>query len=948
MDFVKSKIPKDMTLDRNEPGDMGEFAYAMQDKGEFMAGIFSNPAIRKVLSELPYEGKSVFTRIVDSIKDLLGIKSGSVVDHVFDSMMEVGTERENIHSNIEDTFNKLRRDEPARRVMDEAVGWREKLSRTVAKWAGESAPRTVAASDEVGNKLIHYASAKIAAPAEARALASDVLGDRRNDPVFRAKLDAVLIEDRLRAIKGATSTVVGMEGSPFKTVKQLSDAKNDPAIRQAIEIHKATVQKQAESQHLGVGGKLAALGRETGAFVNLKAMFGDDEQAARQFAGIGGGRSGLTNPLQRSSAFSKKAKGTAERYQFDYAKTAERMITANYEEYTKQQLYDAYVAKGLAIADRPGIPSPTIGGQKTVKIPIERRRSEAPQNLWVRQDLAGELQAALQTDSQWEKGALGHVADIATDVQVAGPTDVTFHTVNMIASIMGSQGGKSAVGDILRRALGVREIDTIGRVASNLVKVIMDKPETQHVVADLAKIGALRGTAKSSGLITKGLEKLGVEGGTARWFDPNFYSGKMIEFVDKAGRLALNDMYSNLVDRKLVEDSDTGRREFINRMGQYNDRLMTKFQAAARNLGVSPFVVAGRNFNRLAFQRLLVNPGLRAANPQAWAKLRLIEGVGLMTTLFTVPVVANLTLTGKPFGRDSSIPVGAIDLGTDDPNGKHRYFDPLQMILLRRGLRISGVQSAVKGIESGQPWTHAAMNDIFTGVVHPWAGPVISAGKIIGTGRDVSGYLVSRNPENYGDNVIAALKNVNPTVASFFAGKEKGLLQPIGVKTAGSESFYERSNQEAQKQYGLDYEKLTVSQRASVQKQLDKTKPVQDELAKRSAAVKALWRDFEREDELQAALPDDVQKWLADKKLSLAGYESELTQSKEKIPLTQDESKRYQELLATNYEKMIRPLMAQPETSQKKLNLRLDQARLRARAALRRELGNPKEQTNKQ
>lgn len=77
----------------------------------------------------------------------------------------------------------------------------ETADAVLRKAAGESVPKTMAASAASGNAMVRFASAQTAAPHIARSLIRDVLGDRWNDKAFRERFGAVLVEDRLRAIR---------------------------------------------------------------------------------------------------------------------------------------------------------------------------------------------------------------------------------------------------------------------------------------------------------------------------------------------------------------------------------------------------------------------------------------------------------------------------------------------------------------------------------------------------------------------------------------------------------------------------------------------------------------------------------------------------------------------------------------------------------------------------
>jgi hypothetical protein len=516
----------------------------------------------------------------------------------------------------------------------------------------------------------------------------------------------------------------------------------------------------------------------TGAFVNLKAIFeGGEENLLR-----GGGRGNLMNPLRRPSRFSKTAAGTAEKYETDYRTISQRMIEGNYEESTKRQMYDQLVKDGLAQMKDPGEPAPEIGGKPAVKFTIERKGVPAGENkvrtyvknLWVRSDLAGEVRQALDVDGPVQRSGIVNAATLLNRIQLAGPTDAVWHTANMLGSIAGSQGGKNVLVDMARKLPGVNLPDAIGRVVASSIKVLAKTPEVQRQIAELADIGAMR---------SKGVAKEG------RLAAITNFNHNVISMVDKAGRLVRDDMYKNLVSRGLVEDTPSNRREWVNQMGQYNGRLMGQFQRFFKDAGFSPFVVAGRNFNRMAMRRITMDPGIKAISPKAAVEMRAIEAFGTIATLFAIPALANYLLTGTPAGRPGT-KMGQIDTGKDD-QGKHVVIDPAQWTGHRRGLRISGLQAVIEGAQRGETRgriRQEVIRDILGGVVHPWAGPSVSAVSVGVTGYSPTFYKESENPKDYGANITAALKQLNPTAGAFLKGDAKGTggLKGAGLSLAGA------------------------------------------------------------------------------------------------------------------------------------------------------------------
>lgn len=652
----------------------------------------------------------------------------------------------------------------------------ETIDRITRQLAGHSAPITMAAGEASGEALIRFASARGTGKLMGRAKAAEVLGEDFKNARFREKLGAVIVEDQLRATKAKFQSMADREsdpalkseyqdmadaagrlGSPFKSEAEFRDALSDPKVQAALDRHKQVVQPIAEEAHRMLGGKMMEAGEVTGTFANLIAILGE-EPVQKAF---GGGRGELTRPRKRPSRFFFERKGTAEKYETDYEKIASRMIEGNFDEVAKRELYDQLVQDGLAVVQKPGLPAPEIGGKKSQKFEIQRRGTPVgttqTENLWVREDVARELRQAQDTDGAVARAGWVRAAAVANAIQLAGPTDAFFHVANMLSSISRSQGGRNMLIDLGRKLPGVNIADTLARVAVSAKRVIQDSPEIRKRIAELSDIGAMRP-----------LREFTPSEGFRR-FVPHELGGKFIQLLDVAGRLVREDLFNNLVKRGLVDDTPVNRREWVNQLGQYNPRLMTKFQREMRDFGFSPFVVAGRNFNRNAIRSLLLSQGVKAASPTAWAKMKAVDLAGLAMTIFVVSAFINYLTTGNPNGRPGT-KVGEIDTGKGNIK-----IDPLQWTGLRRGMRITGIDALTSGARwnsSSRETKRRAGVDIVNGLIHPWAGPVPKALAIGATGYGSVGFKESKDPNDFGQNLLAAVEQLNPVVRSALKGWE--------------------------------------------------------------------------------------------------------------------------------------------------------------------------------
>lgn len=1003
---AKATLERIMKESRVKLWDDDDLGYYHQDLHEFVAGIMDSTRMRQHLSSFKFgEGETWYQRAWNAICELLGVKKGSALEAALNTMQEIGQDRvqweENKRAYYQDPVanaehrvgmmaEKVLGQEgwepekpespqappvklPPPPVRDRALG--ERVAAARSSFARRTLPAHMAADKNTAEWLVRYASARIAAPEVARAKANEVLGGRWKDKAWDKLLGSVLVEDRLRGMKAEFNrlaaaqkdpikqrelldkaqdvvSIIGRE-SPIRTEAQYQALLADPEIKAAIQRHKDTVQNYAQHMHNALGGQNAAEGEQTAAFVNLAALLSDDVDTARAMM-FGSTRGNILNPLKKKSAFSKQASGTAEKYELSYRTLAERMVRGNYERYALARYYEAAVAAGLAVEAQPGAAQETAKGVKLEKT-TNLLRGSGPgmtmrRDFWLRPDLMEEYRQAVNTDTGWAKGLAGTIAAGLTEVQLAGPVDATWHTVNMLGVIAQSQGAGPWWYDAVRKAGGpVSVLDAVIRVGYEAMKVMAEDGEyhkllnvlapegtgrraaleekgleSQARTARLSQIGAGRGVAEHRTPIANTLQRLGVSEETARKFDPQAYSQSFIRIVDRAGRVVLDKMYDNLVERGWLKDTPDGRREFVNQMGQYNSRLMPKFDRAVRELSISPFLVAGKNMNNAAMRRLFAMEPVAKEQQLAYWGMKTINTVGLLGTLFAVPMVFNTLNTGKPMGRPG-VPFGAVDTGKDDKDGKPIVFDPLQMLLLRRGLRGTGGQSLMKGVDEKLTTkeTGAAMfKDMFNFFIHPYTGPAVRAGYAFVTGREpqMGGYLTSKNPQSMSANAWASLKSLFPMLSKGMERKEEGgsfgkgmwesISGAVGMKKGRTPSFEEWVKQRT----GKDYASLPIKEQRALANEHARLKKDEGQniYAHRSAGEKDYWAGVQRQDDLMGALPKDQQQWLRDNKLTVPGYRDIRSVARVRVPLPKEQQDDKMALVTKEYAAAIQRLRQNP------------------------------------
>lgn len=563
----------------------------------------------------------------------------------------------------------------------------------------------------------------------------------------------------------------------------------------------------------------------------------------------------------------------------------------SYKDNVRKAWIDAGVNAGIYARAKQ---APVIGGQHYVRIPELG-------NVYVRPDLVHEVEQVVKRRGEVQQGVHQMFLDLATEAQLIGPTDFAFHTANMFSSVVKSPGksGNYILDQVLRQQ-GVKHLDALARIGKNFFDVVYKDPSIQAELTKISALGALRPVESGRGVVAK------LTGGIID-------TGKWIGLIDRAGRLARNKMFDNLVEQGLVRDNPTDRREFINQMGQYNNKLMSKNQEWMKR-HFSQFVVAGRTFNKNAIQSAALLNEVRAASPQAYAKMKLSNLIAATATWIVVPVVVNSIITGKPFGR-SGTPIGKIDTGKDDPNGRHIVYDPAKMDLSRRGARILGIEATVESIRQGDKPTDIsakAVRDIINGQLHPWEGPPVRVAEAYKQEYAKSG--------RSGQSLVEALKAINPTLTTYF-GKEqpslfnrseteqKGGFGAVGTQLSGAIGYglgrrlrHTEVVEEAGKQ---PIEQMTLAERLSAESEYKKRAEKLSPQQKAQGAGRAIQENTRRGQDLKKTLSKADVNWLDSREIPVQGFDNKLTIEGQRLYLTPKETDRLAEFMKEEYTKAI-------------------------------------------
>ena len=422
--------------------------------------------------------------------------------------------------------------------------------------------------------------------------------------------------------------------------------------------------------------------------------------------------SNYRNPNVRRDPFARKAKLTG-----TYATDAELILLnslgGRINEVTKLRLFKALERQGAgAITDGRERGPASLNGEVTARLAIrmpepgkDGRTALVEKSLYVPRSIAPEVRSILNTDMK-----LAHhpVASFVTQIQLMQLADMASHLKNMHSVIVNALGRGSVTRDLLNRVPFLSSVNSIREIWKVGNEVAADTPAIRAEIAEMAKWGGIRPSYPSTGIqkITHGQQ--------------------IIHAADTAARIIMNRRYSELVARGWAKNDQRSRRDFVQQLGEYNRRLMGRYQQAARDIGISPFIVAGRTYNRYGRRLVTGAPGFEATSKGAEWKARAIQ-LSTLAAAAVIPALFNTFTTGSIFGRPAT-PIGAIDLGpqNDTEDGKQRIIDLFHLIGIRRGLRSLGVNAVMRGVKEGQGANEIAGNaieDAVTTAAHPWVGP---------------------------------------------------------------------------------------------------------------------------------------------------------------------------------------------------------------------------------
>jgi hypothetical protein len=475
------------------------------------------------------------------------------------------------------------------------------------------------------------------------------------------------------------------------------------------------------------------------------------------------------NPDVKQFKGVKKSQQYNSEYSTDAFNVLKNTFAPRVNDAAKIDLYDSLIKNGAAVIKDPGGTAPTFNGEEGRKFPVKMpvknsstgKTSVVERDMWVDPKIHNELMQLLDVN--------GRVSPLkmfswVTQLQVLGIADGVAHLKNLHGVVNNALSGDPALKQIAKKIPFISSVVTISRIRSVMREIELDSPAIRKEIADLSMTAGLRSKFDQKGIV--------------KYVSMH----DLLHNVDTAARIIMGRNYDALVKKGIAVDTPEGKIDFISQVGEYNRKLMSRWQAVARDSGFSPFIVAGRAMNRNARRLLLADPGFEATSKKAAIETRVLQASGLVLAA-TMPALINMITTGSIGGRYGT-PVGAIDFGpnADTKEGKRRILDLFALTGIRRGMRLLGLNAAIEGVKNGASLDEIQnnmKNDFTTTSLHPFIGPGVSLAwqtlkgerfdlrtgfQGVYSARQIGGY------EQYLENLRVGLKQQQPLLYSAGGG----------------------------------------------------------------------------------------------------------------------------------------------------------------------------------
>ncbi len=619
-----------------------------------------------------------------------------------------------------------------------------------------------------------------------------------------ASAEARRAKEAARAAAGVTTTLI--PANPLKVQSDYNAAMAFPAMQDVINRWNADfvpVQEALGKKARGLEptDPIHSFTQVPGSPMNLKPVR-PGEAASKSHASTGGGKGNLRNVQFRRLGTTLQAHGNAAAYDISLRKIIEKTLVDAADLAAKADAARIMERAMLGAWGRAG--SIEINGEKFPEVPFTRPPKGTQANTSERDTFHVHPKAHeewLRADSfdrvePYQK-VFAALATVPTVGSLASAVEAITHTLNLGGALF---------------LPGVHLNDVI-RGVRNRTK---NDPDFKAALVRLAKINAVKPRGLESGSFVDLANKvIGLAGHQVpehvtirgrqvqtKNLDPTHWGGKWLDAFSDVMRISMDKAFDRLVKRGLVKDTETNRRDFINKnLGQYNEGPMNGALRWVRRTGLGPFAVAGTTMTLRAMRLLTGGIGIPAASWGAAAQLR-AEALGRLAVVLGSTFALNYAWWGRWDGDDQT-PFGELKIGVDK-NGKTVSW-PTPASIFRRGLRAVGLLAIIEGARQGKmPGEIAdrAAKDMMHSAFHPLLGPAYQLAHTAATGENAIGMHVAGKAKKgesqiFQYNVPAAAGNLNPMVANL-----TGLDNPSKEQTEWYEKVMKLAGPLAPKTHG--------------------------------------------------------------------------------------------------------------------------------------------------
>jgi hypothetical protein len=630
----------------------------------------------------------------------------------------------------------------------------------------------------------------------------------------RIKSEIANLEERVAGVKDALSAIEKVHNLE-KYAEEVEAAKGTK-IEENINRWKSIINEKMDELYKKVNATdktpESERGRVFGARVNLLAKWADRDFKKYEDDERGGQEPPVMtvdyrNPDIKDDMLKKRAAFNSI-YTNDVEAILKNSFGARINEASKMHFYEDLVKNEVAQWEDEGGDGSPIKGEKARRMSVEwpvrdekgRFRREK-RNLYIQDKLYNEISSLLEISKRHDQIPI--LSEI-TKFQIFGIADATSHLKNLLGVVTYSLGRDSIMKDIVSKIPIVGSINALAEIRSVVKEIHSDSKKIRKELAELASTSGTRPHYKQTGVSS-------VLG----------FMHDVIHEADVASRIIMSRRYKQLVDRGWAKPGEANKIDFINQIGEYNHRLMNRHESFLRDVGISPFIVAGRAMNRMARRVVLGSTGFEAVDFKTQAQIRALQVSGLVMAAL-IPALINLFTTGSMMGRKGT-PVGAIDFGPnfDTSDGKKRTFDLFQLVGIRRGLRQLGLNAAIEGVKNGDSWRNIqenALNDAKTTSLHPFIGPGIGLGYETVTGKRLdlrSGFqdmYTSRKVGGYAQYVENFRTGIKQQNELLYSGSGLGYAIEKGMEAAGIPRPVEQNEAETLRDIGFPTDIPVISQ----------------------------------------------------------------------------------------------------------------------------------------